>query len=110
MADIEALRIQEYSTNLALLSQQMTPKMANLVTVQSASGNKAFRMLSQIDSTEAVARTTRAQPAMNIDISHDGRWVYPQHFDWGRVVDDIDLIQTNISPQGAYVRSAVAAM
>lgn len=110
MPDIEALRVQEYSTNLELLSQQMTPKLANLARVQSASGNKAFRMLSQIDETEAVSRTTRAQPAINIDLEHTGRWVYPQMFDWGKVVDDIDLLQTNIAPQGAYVSSAVAAM
>lgn len=110
MADIEALRVQEYSTNLALLSQQKMPKFASFTQTQSASGNKAFRMLSQIDKTDVVARTTRAQPAINIDVSHDGRWVYPQAFDWGRVVDDIDLMQTNIAPQGSYVQSAVAAM
>jgi hypothetical protein len=78
--------------------------------MQSAAGSKAFRMLSQIDETEAVTRTTRAQPAVNIDVDHTGRWVYPQMFDWGKVVDDIDLLQTNIAPQGAYVQSAVAAM
>lgn len=110
MPEIEVLRVQEYSTNLELLSQQMTPRLANLARVQSASGSKAFRMLSQIDETEAVSRTTRAQPAINIDIEHTGRWVYPQMFDWGKVVDNIDLLQTNIAPQGAYVTSAVAAM
>lgn len=110
MTDIQALRTQEYSTNLALLSQQMTPKLANYVVKQQATGAKAFRMLSQIDKTSASLRTTSAKPAMNIDINHDGRWVYPQVYDWGKVVDDIDLMQTNIQPQGAYVRSAVAAL
>ena len=110
MADIQVLRTQEYSTNLELLSQQMTPKLAVHTTVQQTSGNKAFRMLSQIDKTEAVSRSTSAKPAINIDVTHDGRWVYPQMFDWGKVVDDIDLLQTSIQPQGAYVRSAVAAL
>lgn len=109
MADIQALRMQEYSTNLELLSQQMMPKLAPLVTVQSAAGSKAFRMLSQVDKTEVQSRTTSAKPAINIDVEHDGRWVFPEKFDWGKVVDDIDLLQTNIQPQGAYVRSAVAA-
>jgi hypothetical protein len=110
MAEIEALRTQEYSTNLELLSQQKAPKFADKAMIQSASGNKAFRMMSQIDETEAVLRTSRAEPAMNVDMVHDGRWVYPQRFDWGKVIDDIDLIQTNIAPQGAYVQSAVAAL
>ena len=110
MTDIQALRTQEYSTNLELLSQQMATKLAAHCTVQSVTGNKAFRMLSQIDATEAVARNTSAKPAINIDVDHDGRWVFPQKFDWGKVVDSIDLLQTNITPQGAYVRSAVAAL
>lgn len=110
MADIQVLRSQEYSTNLELLSQQMTAKLAPYTSVQPASGSKAFRMLSQIDSTEASLRSTRAKPAVNIDVDHDGRWVYPQMYDWGKVIDDIDLLQTNIAPQGAYVRSAVAAL
>lgn len=110
MAEIEALRIQEYSTNLELLSQQKTPKLAMYAMTQSAAGSKAFRMLSQVDSTEVVQRSTRAKPAINIDMDHTGRWVYPETYDWGRVVDDIDLLQTNIQPQGAYVQSAVAAM
>lgn len=110
MTDINVLRAQEYSTNLELLSQQKTPKLANYCFTLSASGSKAFRMMSQIDSTSAVRRTTSAKPAMNIDIPHDGRWVYPLMSDWGKVVDDLDLLQTNIAPQGAYVQSAVAAL
>lgn len=110
MTDIQALRTQEYSTNLELLSQQMMPKLAMYTTTQPVSGNKAFRMLSQIDSTEAQERTTSAKPAINIDVEHDGRWVYPRRFSWGKAVDDLDLLQTNIQPQGAYVRSAVASL
>lgn len=110
MAEIDALRVQTYSTNLVLLSQQMQPKLATLAMTQNAAGSKAFRMLSQVDKTEAVARSTSAQPAINIDIDQTGRWVYPQAFDWGKVVDDIDLLQTNIEPTGAYTRSAIAAM
>ena len=110
MADIQTLRTQEYSTNLELLSQQIMPKLAPYAMEQSAAGSKAFRMLSQIDKTNAVRRTTSAKPAINIDVEHDGRWVYPLMTDWGKVVDDIDLLQTNISPQGAYVQSAVAAL
>lgn len=110
MADIEALRVQEYSTNLQMLAQQKTSKVGEYCVKQMASGNKAFRMMSQIDSTEASQRATRAQPAINVDVNHDGRWVFPVMYDWGKVVDDFDLLQTNIQPQGMYVQSAVAAL
>lgn len=110
MADLQVLRTQEYSTNLELLSQQMTPKLANYCRMQSASGSKAFRMLSQMQKTSTQDIVTSATPAMNLDVTLDGRWVYPSKKGWGTVVDEIDLLQTNISPQGAYVRDAVAAL
>lgn len=110
MSEIDVLRSQEYSTNLELLSQQMRPKLAPYCVRQEAAGSKAFRMLSQIDKTSAQRRSTSAKPAVNIAVEHDGRWVYPLMTDWGKVVDDLDILQTNITPQGAYTRSAVAAL
>ena len=110
MADLSVLRTQEYSTNLELLSQQMQAKLAPYCRTQTASGAKAFRMLSQVQKTSSQDIVTSATPAMNIDVVHDGRWVYPTKKGWGTVVDEIDLLQTNIAPQGAYVRDAVAAL
>lgn len=110
MADIQALREQEYSTNLVLLAQQMKPKLSPYCKTQSATGSEAFRMLSQISETAAVIGGSTAAPAMNVEINHDGRWVYPQNIDWGRYVDSLDMLQTNIKPMGAYVQSAIAAM
>lgn len=110
MSDLSILRAQEYSTNLELLSQQMTPKLALYATPQTGTGSKALRMLSQVGETDGIAYTTRATPAMNLDVAHDGRWVYPQFFAWGTVVDKMESLQTNIAPQGAYVKSAVAYM
>lgn len=107
---INVLRTQEYSTNLELLSQQMKPMLGLHCMIEQASGSKAFRMKSQIDKTSAVETTTRAKPAMDVEVDHDGRWVYGRNFDWGKVVDDIDLSQTSISPQGPYTRSALAAL
>lgn len=108
MAEIDALRIQEYSDNLILKSQQIMPKLAMYCEEEQASG-KAYRMRSTVSKTDMVELTTSATPAMNVDIEHGGRWVYPRNLAWGKVVDDIDLLQTNINPTGAYVKSAVAA-
>lgn len=110
MADIDALRSQQYSTNLTMLSQQMGSKFGQACMITPVTGAKAARLISQLDDTESQERTTRAEPAMNIRMDHTGRWVYFRQFDWGTVIDNIDLLQTNIAPQGAYVRSGVAAM
>ncbi len=110
MTDISALRAQEFSTNLDLLLQQRGSKFRNHARTQSFAGSKGARLMSQISATEAQEVTQRAQPAVNLDVGHDGRWVYPTTFTWGTVVDDIDLLQTNIAPQGAYTMSALAAL
>ena len=110
MTDMNVLRAQEYSTNLELLSQQMQAKLAPYARMQSAAGSKAFRMLSQVGTAGAVRRNTSAKPAMNAEINHDGRWVYPQAYDWGTVVDDVELLQQNITPQGQYTRAGVAEL
>lgn len=110
MSDIDALRSQEYSTNLELLSQQLGSKFSEACMPDFQTGAKAVRLLSQLDQTEAQERTARAQPAMNIRLDHDGRWVYFRQFDWGTVIDDIDLLQTRIAPQGKYTMSGNAAM
>lgn len=109
MTDIIALRTQEYSTNIELLSQQMKPKFAEYTRKQTGNG-KAMRMLSQAAKTDSVDITTSATPAMNIDVSLDGRWVYPIKKGWGTVVDDLELLQTNIKPQGIFVQDAVASL
>lgn len=110
MADLSNIRSQEYSTNLELLSQQMTPLLANYATTQNMTGAKAVRMLSQVAKTQTQDITTSATPAMNIDVTLDGRWVYSQRKGWGTVCDDLELLQSNIAPQGAFVRSAVAEL
>lgn len=110
MTDVDALRSQTYSTNLSLLAQQFGSKFGQACITTPVSGAKAARLTSQLSSTTAQERTTRAEPAMNIRLDHTGRWVYFRQFDWGTVIDDIDLLQTNISPQGQYVRSGVSAM
>lgn len=111
MADIEALRIQTYSTNLELLLQQRGSPFRNYCRKANAAGSKAYRFLSQVAKVNASRRTGPAEPIDNQAMSLDGRWVnMPLPFNFNTIVDDIDLLQTNIQPQGAYVTSAVEGL
>jgi hypothetical protein len=110
MTAFNELRVQQYSDSLEMLSQQKTPRLALFAREQSGTGSKALRMLSQVGATQSVTSTTRVQPNVDIDVAHDGRWVYPITKTWGTYVDDIDLLQTNINPTGAYTQSAVMAL
>lgn len=111
MADIEALRAQTYSTNLELLLQQRGSKFRTYCRTESAAGAKAHRFLSQLDKVTGQRRVGPAEVIDNQATTFTGRWVLaplPFHFD--TIVDDIDLLQTNIMPQGELVMSAVASL
>lgn len=111
MADIEALRIQTYSTNLELLLQQRGSPFRNFCRKANAAGSKSYRFLSQVGKVAAGRQTGPAEPIDNQAMSLDGRWVnMPLPFKFQTIVDDIDLLQTNIEPTGAYVTSAVEAL
>jgi hypothetical protein len=112
MADFSiGLFTEEYKDNLDALSQQMKPTVAmdGHCRKYSATGAQATRILSQVGETAARRRTTGAQPAQNVEMTHDGRWAFPDWYDWGTVIDNFDQIRTNIAPGAAYISSALAA-
>lgn len=111
MANIDTLRIQTYSNNLEMLLQQRGSKFRNYCRMEmGAAGTKAHRMLSQIEAVTASERTTRAELIDNTTVNYDGRWVYWKRHHFDTIVDDIDLKQTNISPEGMIAQSAIAAL
>lgn len=111
MADIEALRIQQYSTNLELLLQQRGSPFRSFVRKANAAGSKSYRFLSQVGKVVAGRQTGPAEPIDNQAMSIEARWVnMPLPFKFQTIVDDIDLLQTNIEPTGAYVTSAVESL
>lgn len=106
----DVLRVQEYNDSLEMLAQQMSSKFRGACRTENASGSKAFRMLSQIEQVTVSERTNRAETIDNTAVNYDGRWVHWKRHHFDTIVDDIDIIQTNITPDGQIVRSAVASM
>ena len=106
----DVLRIQTFSDSLEMLSQQKGSKFRSFCRTETATGSKTHRMLSQIESVDVSLRTSRAETIDNTAITYDGRQVNHKRYHFDTIVDDIDLIQTNISPEGQIVQSAVASM
>lgn len=109
MANIDALRVQKYSDSLEMLSQQKVAKLANFCRQETATGSKAFRFLSQIDTVNMGQRTNRAETIDNSAVTYDGRWAYWERFHYDTILDDIDLAHMQINPESQIVASAVAA-
>jgi hypothetical protein len=108
---IDNLRTQTFSDSLEMLSQQRMSKFRSYCRTDTATpGQKSHRMLSQIEALNVSERTNRAETIDNSAVNYDGRWVYWKRYHFDTIVDDIDLKQTNITPEGMIVQSAVASM
>lgn len=112
MADLEALRRQEYSTNLRMLLQQRMSKFREYAQFTDANGSKAVRLESQIDKVTVTRRTGSAELLDNSAATFTGRWVnqpLPFHFD--KILDErIDLASMNISPGAPLLQAAVSSL
>lgn len=107
--DIDTLRVQTFSDSLEMLLQQKGSKFGSLCRQEiGVAGAKSHRMLNQIDKVNASERTTRAEVIDNTTVLYDNRWVFWKMYHFDTIIDDIDLLQTNIAPEGQITASAIA--
>ena len=100
--------VEQYSSNVQMLSQQMGSKLRSSVDEESIVGKNAF--FEQIDSTAAVLRTSRHGDTPQIDTPHSRRRVSLSDYEWGDLIDDADKIRALVDPTSAYAKNAAAAM
>ena len=100
--------VEQYSSNVTLLSQQMGSNLRSSVDEESIVGKNAF--FEQIDSTAAVLRTSRHGDTPQIDTPHSRRRVSLSSYEWGDLIDDSDKIRALVDPTSAYAKNAAAAM
>jgi hypothetical protein len=96
--------VEKYTDNLRLLAQQAPSRFRTAVDTQSVSG-KGVAMLETLAASEAEELTTRYQPKVDVEQTHNRRWAYPRHFEWGTKCDSIDKLKMNIELTGAYTRN-----
>lgn len=100
--------VDQFSSNIQLLSQQKGSRLANLVESESVNGNQAF--FDQLGSTEARLRTTRHSDSPLISTPHARRRCTMLDYDWGDMIDGVDKIRTLIDPAGKYTMNAAFAL
>lgn len=102
-------QVSQFSTNMALLLQQMGGKFSAAVTHGSYSG-KAASPVDQYGSVEMQPVTSRFAPMGRVDVSTDRRWVYPSDFDLPQLIDHFDKLRLITDPSSIYVQNAVNAI
>lgn len=100
--------VQQYSTNIQLLLQQMGSKLRGAVSVGSYTG-KAASPVDQFGKVEMQPVASRFAAMGRVDAPTDRRWVYPSDFDLPQLIDSFDKLRLITDPESTYVRNAVMA-
>jgi hypothetical protein len=100
--------VEQYSSNVAMLSQQMGSKLRSSVDVEKVTGKNAF--FDQVGATAAQLRTSRHGDTPQIDTPHSRRRLSLADYEWADLVDDVDKVRMLVDPTSSYARAAAAAM
>jgi len=100
--------VNQFSSNVALLSQQMGSKLRSAVDVESVTGEKSY--FDQVGSVSAVAKTSRHQDTPLVETPHSRRQVSLTTYEWADLIDDSDKVRMLADPTSSYARAAAAAI
>jgi hypothetical protein len=100
--------VQQYSSNVQMLSQQMGSYLRSAVDVETIVGKNAF--FDQVGKTTAVLRTSRHSDTPQIDTPHSRRRVSLGDYEWADLIDNADKVRMLIDPTSSYAKAAAAAM
>lgn len=104
---ITTAMVEQYKSNVALLSQQMGSRLRGAVRVEPVVGKNGF--FEQIGATAAQQKTTRHMDTPQTDTPHARRRVSTADYVWADYIDNEDKIRTLIDPASPYAQNAVAA-
>ena len=100
--------VNQYSSNVQLLSQQMGSLLRSAVDVETVNGDKAF--FEQVGSAAAEEKTTRNSDTPLMDTPHSRRMVTLADYEYADLIDDQDKIRMLIDPTSTYAKAAASAI
>ncbi len=97
--------VQEYSSNVFMLSQQRGSRLRPFVRQESINGkSKAF---DRIGAVSAQIRSSRHADTPQMDTPHTRRWCYLADYEWADLIDDLDKVKILNDPTSEYVMAAM---
>lgn len=100
--------VQQFSSNVQLLSQQRGSLLRGAVSEESVTGEKAF--FDQVGAAAAIKRTSRHGDTPLVETPHSRRMVTMDSYEWADLIDDADKVRMLIDPTSTYAQAAAAAM
>lgn len=105
--EITTAMVQQYKSNVQLLSQQVGSKLRGSVRIESVNAEYAY--FEQIGKVAAQLKTSRHGDTPQSDTPHLRRRVGISDYEWADFIDQEDRIRTLIDPTSPYARNAVYA-
>lgn len=100
--------VQQFSSNITLLSTQKGSRLRGSVDEESVTGEKAF--FDQIGSVAAIERTSRHGDTPLVETPHSRRMAVMSTFEWADLIDDADKVRLLADPTSVYAKTAANAM
>ena len=100
--------VNQFSSNITMLSQQMGSLLREAVDVESVTGEKAF--FDQVGSAVAQVRTSRHGDTPLMETPHARRMVTMSTYEYADLIDDPDKVRLLVDPTSTYARAAAMAM
>lgn len=99
--------VDEYTTNVRMLSQQGMSKLRNAVTNKSAIGENSV-FFEQVGEASGQRMTQRHGPTPVNPVPMDRRWVTPEDWNTADLVDKVDELRMIIDPRAPIARAQAA--
>jgi hypothetical protein len=106
--EITTAFVEQYSSNIQMLSQQKGSLLRDKVRVESVTGKNAF--FDQVGSVTASVRTTRHADTPQSDTPHSRRRVSLVDYEFADLIDDLDKVRMLVDPTSTYALAAAYAM
>jgi Phage capsid protein len=105
---IEQWRVQAYTANVYMLSQQKASRLGPLVRSETFKGKSEY--FDRMGLATAQKKVARNSPTPNLDIALSRRMVTTSIYEWGTIVDRKDKLQNIHDPENQFSMAASAAL
>jgi len=100
--------VEQYSSNIQMLSQQKGSLLRDKVRLESVVGKNAF--FDQVGSVTATVRSSRHSDTPQADTPHSRRRVSLVDYEFADLIDDLDKVRMLADPTSSYAMAAAYAM
>lgn len=100
--------VEQYSSNIQMLSQQKGSLLRDKVRLESVVGKNAF--FDQVGSVTATVRSSRHSNTPQADTPHSRRRVSLVDYEFADLIDDLDKVRMLVDPTSSYALAAAYAM